>query len=121
MLVHLELIDVSSAVRNHDSTRSVPGLSKPARLGYITAMVAIIADSPAADTLLQDAHDVLARFDVPFAGRTIADDRANLSQVIAELEGAGASIFIATNTLAAAIAALTVKPVLAVPLETPDL
>jgi 5-(carboxyamino)imidazole ribonucleotide mutase len=82
-------------------------------------MVAILADSPAAETLLQHARDVLARFDVPYVQRTITD--ANIGDAVTELESAGATVFIATNTLAASIAPLTTKPVLAVPVESSDL
>jgi 5-(carboxyamino)imidazole ribonucleotide mutase len=82
-------------------------------------MVAILADSPAAETLLQHARDVLARFDVPYVQRTITD--ASSGDAVSELESAGANVFIATNTLAASIAPLTTKPVLAVPVETPAL
>ena len=82
-------------------------------------MVAILADSPEAEALLQHTRDVLARFDVPYVQRTITD--ANIGDAVTQLESAGANVFIATNTLAASIAPLTTKPVLAVPLETPDL
>jgi len=82
-------------------------------------MVAILADSPEAEALLQHTRDVLARFDVPYVQRTITD--ANIGDAVTQLESAGANVFIATNTLAASIAPLTTKPVLAVPLESPDL
>ena len=89
----------------------------PSSSGISPAMVAIIADSPDAELLLQHTRDVLTRFDVPYLLRTITDTTIN--QVISELDSA--SVFIAVNALAAQIAPLTVKPVLAVPLETPNL
>jgi 5-(carboxyamino)imidazole ribonucleotide mutase len=82
-------------------------------------MVAIIADSLDADPLLQHTREILTRFDVPYVQRTITD--ANIANTVTELESAGAIVFIATNTLAASIAPLTTKPVLAVPIESPGL
>jgi 5-(carboxyamino)imidazole ribonucleotide mutase len=87
--------------------------------------VAIIAELASAGATLQHTRDVLARFGVPFADQKIDENRANVREAIAASEAAGAMVFIVANTsadpLSAVVASLTIKPVLAVPLDSPAL
>ena len=87
-------------------------------------MVAILAESPEAPPMLQHVADTLSDFGVGFVERVI-ESRAVLRDTVAAFESAGAGVFIVANTsatpMSAAVAGATARPVLAVPLETPDL
>ena len=87
-------------------------------------MVAILSESPEAQGVLQHARDVLDEFGVGFIERTV-ETRAVLRDTVAAFEAAGAAVFVVANTsadpLSAAVAALTPRPVLAVPLDGPGL
>jgi 5-(carboxyamino)imidazole ribonucleotide mutase len=86
--------------------------------------VAILSESPAADAVLAHARETLNSFAVPFIEATLAV-RDHLADQIATFETAGVRLFIVANTsadsLATAVSALTTRPVLAVPVETPTL
>ena len=87
-----------------------------------TCSVAIVAESTAAQDILQHTRQMLDSFAVPWVERII-QNRADLRHVITE--SAGASVFIVANTsmdpLSAAVSAITIKPVLAMPLDGPEL
>jgi 5-(carboxyamino)imidazole ribonucleotide mutase len=84
--------------------------------------IAILTDAPSAT--LQFTRDTLAQFAVPFHEWTITDP-AQLRATTASAEAAGVAVFLVANTkaipLSAAVAAQTTKPVLAIPLDSPDL
>jgi 5-(carboxyamino)imidazole ribonucleotide mutase len=86
--------------------------------------VALLAERDEAAQILRHAEETLNQFAVPFVAPVLSG-RHDLARVIAELEAAGASVFIVADAsrdpLAAAVARLTLKPVLAVPVATPDL
>jgi 5-(carboxyamino)imidazole ribonucleotide mutase len=97
------------------------------RIGYITLMavqVAILAESTDAVPMLQHARDLLARFGVPVVERVL-DNRAAVESSVAALEAGGAAVFIVGNvsadSLSTRVAAATAKPVLVVPIESPEL
>jgi 5-(carboxyamino)imidazole ribonucleotide mutase len=86
--------------------------------------VVILTESTDADAVLAHARDTLNAFGVPFVEATLSA-RDHLADQVAAFESAGGLIFIAANTsaagpLATAVAGLTTRPVLAVPVETPD-
>ena len=87
-------------------------------------MVAILAESPDAQPMLRHVADTLGDFGVAFVERVI-ESRAVLRETVAAFESAGGGVFIVANTssdpLSAAVASATVAPVLAVPLDTPEL
>ena len=89
-----------------------------------TCSVAIVAESAEAQDVLQHTRQMLDSFAVPWVER-ITQNRAELRQIITESESAGASVFIVSNTsmdpLSVAVSAITIKPVLAVPLDGPEL
>jgi 5-(carboxyamino)imidazole ribonucleotide mutase len=87
-------------------------------------MVAILLESADGQGILQHARDTLDEFGVGFIERTV-ETRAVLRDTAAAFETAGAAVFVVANTsatpLSAAVAAVTARPVLAVPLEAPGL
>jgi 5-(carboxyamino)imidazole ribonucleotide mutase len=86
--------------------------------------VVILTESTAAEPVLAHARDTLNSFGVPFVEATLAA-RDHLADQVAAFEAAGAMVFVVANTsahpLATAVAGLTTRPVLAVPVETPEL
>jgi 5-(carboxyamino)imidazole ribonucleotide mutase len=87
-------------------------------------MVAILAESPDAQPMLRHVADMLGEFGVGFVERVI-ESRAVLRDTVAAFESAGTGVFVVANTsadpLSSAVASATARPVLAVPLETPEL
>jgi len=87
-------------------------------------MIAILAESPDAQPMLRHVTDTLGEFGVGFVERVI-ESRAVLRDTVAAFESAGAGVFVVANTsatpLSTAVAGATARPVLAVPLETPEL
>jgi 5-(carboxyamino)imidazole ribonucleotide mutase len=85
-------------------------------------MVAIVFESP--DPTLAHARDTLAKFGVGYTDHRISD-RANLADALARAEQGGSRVFVVAVTsgdsLAHAVAKVTDKPVLAVPLDSPAL
>ena len=83
-------------------------------------MVAILSESADAQELLQHTRDMLDQFGVPFIERVV-ESRGVLRDTVAAFESAEAAVFVVANTsadpLSAKVAAVTAKPVLAVPLE----
>jgi 5-(carboxyamino)imidazole ribonucleotide mutase len=83
-------------------------------------MVAILSESTDAQTILQHTRDTLDQFGVPFIERLV-ENRAVLRDTVAAFESAETAVFVVANTssdpLSARVAAVTAKPVLAVPLE----
>jgi 5-(carboxyamino)imidazole ribonucleotide mutase len=86
--------------------------------------VALLAQSSAPADILQHVRSTLAQFSVPLIERTI-DVSGAIQDTLAELEFAGAALYIVANTetppLSSVIADRTGKPVLAIPLETATL
>jgi 5-(carboxyamino)imidazole ribonucleotide mutase len=84
-------------------------------------MVAILAQSDEALETLRHAEEMLDRFGVAWATSVVHD----VERIVPELQGGGVEIFIVANTtktpLSAQVAALTTRPVLAVPIATRDL
>ena len=87
-------------------------------------MVAILSESADAQGVLQHTRDTLDRFGVPFIERLV-ESRAVVRDTVAAFEAAEAAVFVVANTsadpLSAAVASVTAKPVLAVPLEAEGL
>jgi 5-(carboxyamino)imidazole ribonucleotide mutase len=90
----------------------------------MSLQVAILADSAGAAPMLQYARDMLAKFGVPVV-EGVVDDRAAVVASVAALERDGAAVFIVGNVsadpLSTLVAATTAKPVLVVPIESPEL
>lgn len=86
--------------------------------------VALLAESADAANILRHAEETLNQFAVPFVAPELSR-RHDLARVVSELEAAGAQVFLianaSTNPLSAAVATLTLKPVLAVPVATAEL
>jgi 5-(carboxyamino)imidazole ribonucleotide mutase len=89
-----------------------------------TCSVAIVAESTAVQDILQHTRQMLDSFAVTFAERLV-QDRAALRESVSELESAGAAIFIVGNassdSVSTAVSQITTRPVLAVPLDAPEL
>jgi 5-(carboxyamino)imidazole ribonucleotide mutase len=83
-------------------------------------MVAILSESADAQAILQHTRDTLDQFGVPFIERVV-ESRGVVRDTVAAFEAAEAAVFVVANTsadpLSAAVAGVTAKPVLAVPLE----
>ena len=86
--------------------------------------VAILAESEDVSQTLRHAEETLGQFGVPFVA-PILGRRDDLARVVGELESAGAEVFVVGNAsqdpLSTAVAGLTLKPVLVVPVEGPGL
>ena len=90
--------------------------------------VALLAETEEAAQVLRHTEETLNGFGVPFVAPELSGRprrREDLARVISELEAAGAQVFVvgdaSTDPLSAAVAGLTLKPVLAVPVATTDL
>ena len=85
--------------------------------------VALLTDSPTANATLQFTRDTLAQFAVPFE-EALVDTPTELHKLITSFESAGVAVFVVANTtptpLSAAVAARTSRPVLAIPIATPE-
>jgi 5-(carboxyamino)imidazole ribonucleotide mutase len=92
-------------------------------LGYTNGMsrqsgtvVALLAQSDDALDVLRHAEEILDRFGVAWATSSVYD----VDRVVPDLHAGGVEVFIVANTsakpLSAQVAALTTRPVLAVPL-----
>jgi 5-(carboxyamino)imidazole ribonucleotide mutase len=92
--------------------------------GDTPVQIAILSQATTAAAVLAHVRLTLEEFSLPSVERLI-DQRDGLAETIAALESSGTAIFIVANStatpLSTVVAALTIKPVLAVPLETPDL
>jgi 5-(carboxyamino)imidazole ribonucleotide mutase len=90
----------------------------------MSLQVAILTDSVGDAPVIQHTRDMLAKFGVPVVERVV-DDSAAVAASVAALEAGGAAIFIVGNVLADSlstrVAAATAKPVLVVPIESPEL
>jgi 5-(carboxyamino)imidazole ribonucleotide mutase len=86
--------------------------------------IAILSQATADAAILAHVRQTLQEFALPSVERQI-DGRDTLSETVASLEAGGVVIFIVANStatpLSTVIAGLTTKPVLAVPLDSPDL
>ncbi|HEY7115681.1 MAG TPA: AIR carboxylase family protein [Tepidisphaeraceae bacterium] len=88
-------------------------------------VVAILAESAEAQEDLRHTRDTLDRFGVAFLERATETGRSTLRDTVSAFEAAGASVFIVADTanpagtLSAAVSGLTLRPVLAVPMQTP--
>ena len=86
--------------------------------------VALLAESEDAAQILCHAEETLNQFAIPFVAPVLSG-RQDLTRVVAELEAAGAQIFIvgdaSRSPLSAAVADMTIKPVLAVPVATAEI
>jgi len=85
-------------------------------------IVAILSESVDAAEMMRHAVDTLTQFGVSFRKEQLTS-RDALTETIARFSNAGAAIFIIADSvpvpLSAAVSRLTLKPVLAVPLESP--
>jgi 5-(carboxyamino)imidazole ribonucleotide mutase len=84
-------------------------------------MVALLAQSNQGLEILRHAEEILDRFGVAWATSVVHD----VERVVPELHRGGVDVFIVANTsslpLSAQVAALTTRPVLAVPIATEEL
>ena len=90
----------------------------------VPVQIAILSRGTTDAAFLAHVRETLEEFSVPSIERFI-DQREGLAETVAALEGDGVRIFIVANSnlapLSSAVAALTTKPVLAIPLEGPGL
>ena len=84
-------------------------------------MIAILAQSDEALETLRHAEEILDRFGVAWATSVVHD----VERVVPELQSGGIEVIIVANTsttpLSSQVAPLTTRPVLAVPIATPNL
>ncbi len=92
--------------------------------GKNTKSVAVLMGSASDKPVMNAAFEILTEFGVGFTGRVLSAHRTpeEVVRFVAEAEAGGVEVFICGAGMAAhlagAVAALTTKPVLAVPLES---
>ena len=86
--------------------------------------IAILSQATTDASILAHVRQTLEEFLLPSVERLI-DRRDGLAETVRALEAGGVAIFIVANStatpLSTVVAGMTTKPVLAVPLEAPDL